>query len=412
MRRGLASLIIGLSLIVASLSWAGFTLSRTVLDPGRSERLADQLLENPDVREALTIRLADALEAQIPAEVPVPRSVIETGAEAAIDDPRVEALIRDGFVQVHRNALEGNSEPVVVDANALGAAGRDMLVEVRPELDPFLPATPAIEVELPTTGLSWMGSVKNIVDRFTGLGALVALIGAAAAFVVAKNRAPVLRRVAFWGYGASAFWLLVGYGVPWLAGSLSPTSAAIATAAADVFFGAMIRPAVVMAVAATALLLAGFALPVFERRRGGRAVQPRKARTATAVPAGAVGGATAVGAATGAPVGSPPVPGGGVGGSGVGAIPTTGMTPTARVTTNDRNDPTLVQPIPTYRTQTDPRVANTTAFDQSVPTQPAPYPAAAAPAKEPEEPRSVLWDSVEPKDPTDPMTRPTWADGR
>ena len=53
MRRGLASLIIGLSLVVASLSWAGFILSRTVLDPGRSERLAAQLLEHDGVREAL-----------------------------------------------------------------------------------------------------------------------------------------------------------------------------------------------------------------------------------------------------------------------------------------------------------------------------------------------------------------------
>lgn len=275
MRRGLASLIIGLSLMVASLSWAGFTLSRTILDPGRSERLADQLLENPEVRQALVLRMSDALEEQIPPEVPVPRGVIEAGAEAALDDPRIEALIRDGFVQVHQNALAGNDEPVAIDAGALGAAGRDALVEVRPELEPFLPPTPTVAVELPTTGLSWVGTVKDRVDRYTGIGAVFALLGASAAFVVASDRAAVLRRVAFWGYGAAAFWIVLGYGIPWLAGNLSPTSAAIATAAADVFFGAMIRPAIVIAVLSTVLLIIGFAWPSMQQRRGATVLQPR-----------------------------------------------------------------------------------------------------------------------------------------
>lgn len=279
MRRGLASLIIGLSLLVATLSWAGFTLSRTVLDPGRSERLAEQLLANPQVREALVDRLSDAVEPQIPAEVPVSRSLIEAGAETALDDPRVQALIIDGVVQYHRNALEGNPEPVVIDAAALGAASRDSLVAVRPELDQFLPAVPTIELELPTTGFTWLASLKRFVDRFTLLGALVALAGATLALLVAQDRGAVLRRVAFWGYGAAAFWLLVGFAVPRLADLLSPTSGAIASAAVDVFFGAMIQPAVVLAIGSTVVLLIGVLLPAISGRRGARMVQPRRATT-------------------------------------------------------------------------------------------------------------------------------------
>ena len=277
MRRGLASLIIGLSLLVATLSWAGFTLSRTVLDPGRSERLAYQLLDNPEVRAALVSRLSDQLEAQIPPEAPVPRSVVETGATVALDDPRVRALIVDGMVRVHQNALNGNPEPVVLDAGALGSAGRDALVATRPELDAFLPASPPVALELPTAGLTWLGTVKRYVDRFTLLGAVVAGFGSVTAFAVARNRASVLRRVAFWGYGAAAFWLLVGYAVPWLGGLLSPTSGAIAAAAVDVFFGAMIRPAVVLAVFSTALLIAGFTLPGVARQRAARVLQPGRA---------------------------------------------------------------------------------------------------------------------------------------
>lgn len=291
MRRGLASLIIGLSLIVASASWAGFILSHTVLDPSRSERLADQLLENPDVRQVLVARLADELETQVPSEVPVSRQLLEAGAERALDDPRIDALIRDGFVKVHQNALAGTSEPVVVDAGALGPVGREALIQARPELEQFIPQSPTLQLELPTAGLSWVGSVKRFVDRFTALAAIVAAVGAVTAFVVARDRAPVLRRVAFWGYAASAFWIAVGYGIPLVADSLSPTSAAIATAAADVFFGAMIRPAVAMAVFATVLLVAGVMLPFLERRRGPGILQPRR-RPVTApepmAPAGAV----------------------------------------------------------------------------------------------------------------------------
>ncbi len=304
MRRGLASLIIGLSLIVASASWAGFTMSRTVLDPGRSERLADQILENPDVRAALTTRLADVLEAQIPPEIPVSRQLLEAGAGQALDDPRVEALIRDGFVRVHQNALAGNAEPVVIDAGSLGAAGRDALVQARPELDTFLPPTPAVELELPTAGLSWIGSVKNFVDRYTRTGALIALFGAVTAFAVARDRAPVLRRVAFWGYGAAGFWLAVAYGIPWVAGTLSPTSAAIATAAADVFFGAMIRPAVTMAIVSTVILVAGILWPFFQGRRGAGALQPRRRPGKTAMGAGPVA-PTGPATATTEPVRSP-----------------------------------------------------------------------------------------------------------
>jgi hypothetical protein len=272
MRQGVSALIVGLSLLVATVSWAGFTLSRTVLDPGRSERLAEQLLDNPQVREALIVRTTDVLADQVPADIPVRRDLLEAAAEQVIDDPRVEALLVDGLVRVHQNALAGRDEPVMIDGGALAAAARDSLVDGRPALDAVLPPAPVVEVELPTAGLARLGAVKNFVDRYTTLTAVAALFGFVTALAVAKRRAPVLRRVALWGYGAAAFWLLAGFGIPRVAEALSPTSGAIASAAADVFFGAMIRPAVTMAVVATVLLAAGFALPAWERRRGARAL--------------------------------------------------------------------------------------------------------------------------------------------
>ena len=267
MRRGLASLIMGLSLLVATASWAGFVLSRTVLDPGRSEALADTLLDDPEIRSTIVDRLADSAESQIPTDVPVTRDVVDAAAENALDDPRVEALIRDGLVRAHQNALNGIDEPVMLDGAALGAAGRDAVVAQQPDLDPFLPQAPTLEVELPSTGLSWLGTVKRYVDRYTLIGAIVAIAGVSAAFVLARNRAAALRRVAFWALGASAFWIAAAYALPWVLERIAPSSVSIASAAVDVFFGAMIRPAVTLASVGVGLLLLSFFWPAIERRR-------------------------------------------------------------------------------------------------------------------------------------------------
>lgn len=267
MRRGLASLIMGLSLVVATASWAGFILSRTALDPGRSEALADTLLDNEAVRGVIVDRLADAVEAQIPPTVPVTRETIELGAELALEDPRIEAVVRDGIVRTHQNALAGVDDPIELDASALGLVGRETVVGLRPELDEVLPPAPEISVELPGSGLSWLGGVKNAVDRFTRISAVLALIGITTALVVASNRAAVLRRVAFWAFGASLFWVAVAYGVPALLERIAPSSVSIAAAIIDIFLGAMIRPAMIMAGIGVGLLLLSFAWPAIARRR-------------------------------------------------------------------------------------------------------------------------------------------------
>ena len=276
MRRGLAGLILGLSLVLASVSWAGFVLTNTVLDPGRSERLADQLLDNEALRAALVGRLVAAMEASLPAEVPIPRQQLEQAADVALDDPRVDAMVRDGIVRTHRNALEGNTEPVVLDASALGAATRDALVGVRPELATVLPEEPPLTVELPTAGLSWLGRLRNLAQRVSTVLGLAALAGVTLSLLVAKNRPAILRRVSIWAFGASAFWLVVGYGVPFLAKTVAPSSTAIISAMIDVFFGAMIRPAVLMGAFGGLLLVASMLWGSASQRRGAAILQPAR----------------------------------------------------------------------------------------------------------------------------------------
>ncbi len=287
MRRGLAALILGLSLVVASVAWSGYVLTHTVLDPGRSERLADQILDNEVLRAALVDRLADSMEAAVPGDAAVPRQLLEAAATTALENPEVENLVRAGIVDMHRSALEGDAEPVTVDAAALGSASREALVAVRPELDALLPAAPTLEVELPVGGLSILGKIRSFVEQATTILAFIAIIGAASAFAIAKNRPAVLRRVAFWAFGTAVFWLIVGFGIPFLADKLAPSSTAIISAIVDVFFGAMIRPGLIMAAFGAACLAASFFWAAGSATAGARLLQPTDdAPAARRAPAG------------------------------------------------------------------------------------------------------------------------------
>jgi hypothetical protein len=266
--------------VICSVAWSGFVLTRTALDPNRSERLAAQVFDNTVLRQLLIGRIADSLEAVVPGDVAIPRQILEQAAATALDDPDVENLVRGGIVGVHRSALEGDPQPVTIDAAALGSASRRALVEVRPELDPLLPQSPVIEVELPVGGLSVLGTLRSFTLAATRVLAAVGIVGILLAFIISNRRPAMLRRVAYWAFGTALFWIVVGYGVPFLAERLAPSSVALVAAVVDVFFGAMIAPGIVMAAIGAAMLGASFLLAAGEATAGSRILQPSRPRQA------------------------------------------------------------------------------------------------------------------------------------
>lgn len=244
--------------MLASVSWAGFVMTKTALDPSRSERLADQVFDNEQLRSELAERLATGMAAAIPGDIEVPPEIVLQAANLALDDPAVQALVRDGIVATHRNALEGNSEPTTIDASALGSATRNALVSLSPQLDAVVPAIPPVEVTLPTGGLSILGKIRGFVETATTICGALALVGALSALVLTTNRPAILRRVATWALGAAAFWLVIAFGVPWLAAKIAPSSSTIIAAIIDVFFGAIIPPAITLGIIGACLFGTSF----------------------------------------------------------------------------------------------------------------------------------------------------------
>lgn len=273
MRRSLSAVVLGLSLFLGSVGWAALTVTRTALDPSRSTELADQMFERPELRDALVQILADRIGSLLPPGVAVPRQQLEVIAERTLEDPSVELLVRDGLVEVHQKAVRGDSTDTVLHATAVGTAARNVLVADQPELDPLLPQAPALRVALPTAGLSFLGGLRDALDRAAVAAGTLALVGTLMALVVTRDRPMVLRRVSAWAFGTAGFWLVLALGIPRLVAALAPTQGIIAGAIAAVMFGSMIPAVVTLLGLGVGVLLASWLWLAFARRRGARLVR-------------------------------------------------------------------------------------------------------------------------------------------
>ncbi|MFV0259882.1 MAG: hypothetical protein ACK5PP_15705, partial [Acidimicrobiales bacterium] len=225
--------------------------------------------------------------------------------------------------------------------------------------------SPELGVELPNTGQAWLGTVKDMVDRFTALGFVISLVGLALSLLITDDRGAGLRRMGRWAIGSAAFWLLVGLAMPYILQQVAPSAAVLVASAIDVFFGAMITPALILAGIGAIVMAAGYLWPSYDRRRpaamvsrrgrnrvaaGGEAPAPNPAATPTAGGRAVTATFNPPGAAAAAPA-TPSRPGG----------------------------PERTQAFPTITS----RPADAPAATGPPAAGPAPHPAATAPAPSP-----------------------------
>ncbi len=247
MRRGLAAALLGISLWIGSLAWSGFVMTRTVLDPGRSQDVAEALLDNDAVRAQLVANIATGIEAGLPDGARVDRATLESGAAAALDSPAVKTLVLDALIRSHQAFLGEGTAPKSIDGGAFGAAARQSIVDAHPELDGLLPAAPSFEVPLPTDRIPNLGPVRRGLLTAVPILAGIAVIGAGLALLVTTDRPGVVRRAGFWALGLSAFVLVVAYGIPAAARQVAPDQAEIVAALIGALAAATRGPALALA---------------------------------------------------------------------------------------------------------------------------------------------------------------------
>lgn len=283
-RRLAGGVLVGFGLVAASLAWVCLSITRTVLDPERSQAIAEDVYRDPEVRSQLKGSMATAIDAAIPDGADVLRLEVTDAAGRALDDPAVEALVVDGLVRAHQRFLGADpapDEPIVVDGAALASATRAELVAARPDLIGVVPEVPSLAITLPTDSIPDAGGLRGRLIAATGLFALIAAGLVGAAFVITNDRPRVLRRVGFWLIGAAAFWVVVGTALPALAHLILPGQAAIIAAIWGVAAGGMRQPSITAAIAgvvALAVSVVWMAVAAVARRQARRPARAARAR--------------------------------------------------------------------------------------------------------------------------------------
>ncbi len=215
MRRLVAVFLAALAALAGTLAWSSWVATSTLLDPTRTEQVAEVLVTDPAIRRSVEDGLTRALVAAVPPSTAVPDAELRLAAQRAFDDHRVQAALRAAIVGAHRRLLGEGEGPVQVDAGIIAVAGRDALLAAHPELRRNLPAPPPLSVELPTTGLPDLGGIRRAATGLPTTAAQASAVLFALAFVVAADRSRVLRRAGAFGLWTGGGWFVLGYLVPW-----------------------------------------------------------------------------------------------------------------------------------------------------------------------------------------------------
>jgi hypothetical protein len=275
MRRLIASSLAGLGVLAATVAWSSWVATSTVLDPGRSERVAEVLTADPTVRGAVEDALAKALISAVPPSVTVPDAELKAAARRALDDPRVAQVVWAAIVDAHRRLVGEIEGPVRVDAAPIAAAGRDALLAAQPQLAGRLPAPPPLSVALPTDSFPDLGGLRDLLaGGVTGKAVQAALLLFAAALLVASDRPRVLRRAGYFALWSGGGWVVLGVVAPWAVSHWSVDGKlAVLGSLGVAVAGPMIFPAVLlMAGALGAFRLASAWSKLASTRRSGAPV--------------------------------------------------------------------------------------------------------------------------------------------
>ncbi len=368
-RRSIAGLILGPSLLIGSLAWSGSLALRTVFDADQSRDVAEELLDNDEVRSQLTENLGAAIEAALPAEVPLSSEQIDQVAAEVLDDPAVEELIITAFSSAHAAFLGEGNVPQTLDLTAAAEALRTAVVRVAPAYESSIPAAPTLRVTLPTDRIPNAGPIRGFLQTGVPIMAVVAIAGGLLALLATSDRASVLTKAGIWALSITVFYLQLGLGVPWLLRRYAPDQAEVLAAFVTALMRTTLIPSLVLALFGAGLMAAAIMWPNAKKQ------QHEPERPKAPLPARAA-------AAPRGPAWPGPVP-----------QPLVYPEPDWRKVSGSRPqssppsigaDPTVVKPVTTAPTRPDPLVAPASPASRPAPvsgspaSRPAPVPEGAA----------------------------------
>jgi hypothetical protein len=255
MRRAAASLLVTLGLVSAGVAWWAYAARSTVLDSARSERIAQTLIEQPVIQDAVAEGLGNALEQALPPGTPISPDEISAVAHQALADPRATAALKATVLASHQRLVGDYDGPVRLDVSPIAVAGRDALVAARPDLARALPTAPTLSVDLPTQHLPKLGWLPERTRELFGLALMLAVTLLSLGMLASADRPKVLSRAGRWALRAGVFWALFGAAIPYAMTKLDEPRLAALGAIGVATVAPMIAPAALLVSAGIAALL-------------------------------------------------------------------------------------------------------------------------------------------------------------
>jgi|GEM_PF-1259049 len=366
-RRVIAGLILGPALLIGSFAWWGFLAQRTVLDETRTQTIAEELLDNEAVVDEIGKNIGRAIEGGMPDPIELTEEQVQAAVNVILADPVVRSLLIESLGTTHRAFLGLDDAPSTIDLGPALASSRERIGEFNQDVANALPQE--FEVELPTERVPDASPVKDFLARTVPLLAAISLAMVSLAFLTTSDRSHVLSKAARWAMGTTAFYLIVGLGLPYLLRQFAPDGAEVFAALIAALLRAALLPSIVLGVIGTLLLLLSMFWPDPDRTPGATA-QPRES-VAAAAPASR-------------PVAQPPAPARSI------------VQPPAQLRPRAATPAYAPAPRPASRLQTDPTAA--------MPIATRPAPAAAPPPPVISTPSPVI--PTPPRDPFAPPSRP------
>lgn len=230
--------------------------TQTVGDPGRGERIAAAVLDDPAARAEVVAPITSSVMSTTGLP-PEQQPFVASQVDALLQDPRGAQAFIDPFAGSWARMLgepdprppEFDLAPLVAEFAALTGAA-----------PPVAQQLPVPGVPLPRAELGWMDGVRRGIDAAVVPLALVAAGLFAAAFIIG-NRGWVLRRLGAWAFGAGLLWVVVPPLAVWASRRWTPGADAVVAVALDESTDGLLPVALALVVGGVAAFAASFTIP-------------------------------------------------------------------------------------------------------------------------------------------------------
>ena len=235
MRRFVAGLLVAIGLIFGSLAIFIHLTQLSLLQPGRLQQAASQLIASPAVRNALVGATATGINQYLPQGTYIPTQEASVVVDKVLSDPTVQGEFAAAMGNAQARLLGQTNQPIVLTGPAFTQA-------VVTALNPFSPqaasavANSGITIPIPGANLPNLSKYVSWAPRLLSLFRALAILLCGVGLIIHPARMTVLSRISLWLIGISLlnaliFWFAPAYLLPSIGTSWAAIAAVILKAA-------------------------------------------------------------------------------------------------------------------------------------------------------------------------------------